>query len=723
MNVQYIPDIPDNRGIDTTKLYDVKDTVNRNDDIDHYAVTPHLKTCKRKRETDITCSSFDTNCPESDRLSNCPECPINETISNNFIADGRINFQNDQSKEINNLSEVMKGEIPENCDYPHVYTDTDENPVLVMTHVERPEETKTKEYKCDVCEAVFCHSSSIKEHMLQHKRSRPLHCSRCDQFFVLGGSLRAHKQQHELEDSVHCPFCSKRCKNVGSLTAHMKSHEKPELYECAICCKSFGQSSGLIKHVQSHTAAPLYECDICHERVSTLKCLEHHKMRVHHIYAITVYPYKCTICDRRFKKRSSLKIHDWKNHSSSGNLSSVRKRWQSVKHVSTTLNLHDHGTLNVLSPVSETQKCIEVSKDDVEARPGDESMNVSYNNPDFQKCHDIIRNEPSVKESKQSGDKLFESFNANEHTVENSMSSFRTVIHDATDDLMDTAVEPADDEDEESVTDKTDENGGANTDLMLVSEVLSNSGPSRYETPNSIEDHMPDKEDKLGNFIDTFVADIMGYNDEAYEGEDNGENKELKSHTCDLCSHEFEGCKAIKEHMLQHNKLTPHYCTRCDLYFVLARNMKAHLNQHEIEDPLVCQLCNEVFHTPEGLNSHSLTHVEYFPYKCGVCQRGFQTQNTYDLHMRFHSNTVFECSICHKNFSLKRDLQTHNRQTHFIYEDKKFRFGCNLCEMKFKAKTPLLDHKRYSHNIQWDELVNTKGVKHYWRHRRDKSKF
>ena len=646
---------------------------------------------------------------------NCQEASINETIPNVGFDDDTVNFKNDRSNESNLLSEVMCMDIPENGEHAFVYTDTDEKPVNVMPLVERQETTKVKEYKCDVCDAVFCHSPSIKEHMLQHKRSRPLHCSRCDQYFVLGDSFRTHKQQHEFADAVQCPICSKIFKSVGGLTTHMKLHEKSESYECGICCKSFGNAFPLIKHMESHTAVPLYECDICHERVKTLNVLEHHKMKVHHIYDINIYPYKCTICDMRFKKRSALTDHDWKHHFSSGNLSNVRNNWRSVKYYppTPTLNKNDFVASNTTSlTVSVTQERKKVSKDVIEPHPGNKSLKyVANDNPDFHNDKDIIRYKPRVNEPNQSNDKL----------SEHHMDSLRSSIHKPPEVFMDTADECADDEGDGFVPDITEENGDVNTDMVSNSEVdIYTTGPSRSETPNSIENSDLDREDRLRNFIDKFVADIMGYDDEAYKREDNEENKEFKSYTCDLCSHEFEGFKAIKEHMLQHNKLPPHYCIRCDLYFVLARHMKAHLSQHELEDPLVCQLCNEVFHTPEGLKSHSLTHVEYFPYKCDICQRGFQTQNTYDLHMRFHSNTVFECSICRKNFSLKRDLQMHHRKEHFIYEDKKYRFCCNICEMKFKGPTALKRHKRYSHDITWDELLNKKGLKYnyYWRNKK-----
>ena len=145
-------------------------------------------------------------------------------MSNNFIGDDSADLinQHDQLHEISMFSKVMGQEISENGGNAYVYTDIDEKPVIVKTLIEDQEETKIKKYICDVCNEVYSHSSGIKEHMCQHKRSRPLHCNRCDQYFVLRDNFSAHKHQHEIEDSILCPVCGKRSKSMGGLAEHMK---------------------------------------------------------------------------------------------------------------------------------------------------------------------------------------------------------------------------------------------------------------------------------------------------------------------------------------------------------------------------------------------------------------------------------------------------------------------------------------------------------------------
>ena len=623
------------------------------------------------------------------------------------------------------INTVINGVLGDG-DWPDVYTDIDEKPIVLMTHVEQQETIETKQYSCDVCDEVLCHSSGIKEHMLQHKRSRPLHCRRCDQYFVLGESFRAHKQKHELEDSVQCPVCNKRYKSVDGLTTHIKLHEKPEeSYECGICCKIFGQPTMLVKHMESHTVAPLYKCDICFERVSTLNDLEFHKKKIHRIYDADIYPYKCTICDLSFKKRSALTDHDWVTHFSSRKMSKVSKKWRSVKYKAPSLNSNDREVSNSHS-LPEIKKSMDVCSNVDETQSSNESMNKceTINIHSANIPNDINTNKKlSMGDSKQSSEKRSERMDENEGQDEIDSDFICSAMDKTVVDLKGSAEFCS--AFSGSVVDK-ELHSGARTVLMSDSRTKGSSDASHTMIhtmiPNSIEDDKS-KEDKLRGFIDHYVAGVVGYDDTIeYQDCESEETNESKKYKCDLCSLEFEGSDAVERHMLEHNKMLPHYCRRCDLYFVLARNMKSHLIQHEKEEPLMCQLCNEIFNTTEGLDNHSLTHVENYPYKCGVCQRGFQIKSAYHLHMLFHSNTLFQCSECHKEFARNCDLEIHKRKEHFIY-DKKFRFGCDLCKMKFKARTPLYDHKRYIHKIQWEQLVSSKGVKHYFRHRRDRSKF
>ena len=616
-----------------------------------------------------------------------------------------------------NCVNMVIDRVLEEGDCPDVYTDIDEKPVIVMTQAEQQETTETKQYRCDVCDEMYCHSSSIKEHMLQHKRSRPLHCSRCDQYFVLGESFRAHKQKHELEDTVQCPICNKRIKSVDGLTTHMKLHEKPEeSYECGICCKLFGHPSSLVNHMESHTVNPIYECHKCHVRLSTPKLLKLHEMKKHNIYDVKMYPFKCCLCERRFKKRATLTNHEWehRNGFNLAKVSNVSKVVMSDQCNSKVFIQNDRGTLNATASVSETPNSMGETRGMVESLSCDtytidEARSISY----FNKGQDINRYELN-----QLNDRIAEHYDTNENNIDNCEISNSRPTHDAAEGLMDTAIKS----DFDSLS--SEKNGSDEVDLKSDSEILRYSGNSCSVVPVNNKDHTPCTEGKLRKFIDAFVEDKMeSINDKEEMETDIEDSKQLQSYSCDLCSHAFEGCTAIKDHMLQHTKLSPHYCTRCDLYFVLAGNMKTHLNQHEIEDPYVCKLCNEVFQTSEGLDSHGLTHVENYPYKCGVCQRGFQIKSAYDLHMRFHSNTVFECSVCNMNLSSKVKLQSHKRKEHFIYDDKKYRFSCDLCKMKFAGPESLRRHKRYSHNIEWDELVNKKhGLKYYWRQRKYKFK-
>ena len=637
-------------------------------------------------------SPVDCSCLESSIIMDYPnDHYTNGTSSMRCSTIVAMNSQNNVPNVVGIMSEDIKRENFETSN--NVYIDTDEKPVVTMIQFEQ-DAPEAKTFICDVCNAVFCHSSSIKEHMLQHKRSRPQHCSKCDQYFVQGNNFSAHKQQHELENTVQCPVCSKRYKSVDRLTTHMKMHENNESYECGICCKLFGQTSSLVKHMENHTSKPLYQCDICLERVNTLNALEYHKKKVHYIYDVDMYPYKCSICEFGFKKRSELTEHDWETHFSSEKMANLSPKWRNVQYEEPAIN-EDHHVTQDASSVLGIQESMDICTSGNEIHICNESMNNYMINNDA----DIVSNEIATKnneELKETGVKLSE------------------------------GIVKSRCQDDTSVVDNVGVIG--HESFIIVTEYKNNAksgqGPTVPVIAHCSKDIKTYEEDSvsresIAHFAGTDMdPDVDMGTQECESGETNG----LKKYECDLCSLQLEGSDAAERHMLEHNKLLPHYCRRCDLYFVLARNMKTHMSQHEADDPLLCQLCNEIFYTAEGLNSHSLTHVENYPYQCDICQRGFQIRSAYDLHIRFHSNTVFQCSVCNKDFAYKQQLESHKRKEHFIY-DKSFRFGCDLCKMKFKTKKTLRDHKRYVHKIPWEHLVGSKGVKHYFKHRRDRSKF
>ena len=608
----------------------------------------------------------------------------------------------DQYHRINAFSKLMHQEISENGDNAEVYTDTDEKPVITKTYTEQQEETKTKQYICDVCKEVLCNSSNIKEHMRQHKRSRPLHCSRCDQYFVLADNFRAHKKQHEIDDSIPCPECGKRLKSVYSLTTHMKQHEHNEAFECGICCKSFNNATVLVGHMESHSSSPIYTCNICQAGARSQKLLDYHQMKLHNIYNTVIYRFSCKICDTRFKSKSGLYTHK-KKHSTS----SIKFLSEKVEQLSSKQDNGEPSERTVT--VSEVEDNMDVSEN-ITAQVKVKSLtnDVQYSNhQDFQCLPDEM-----VAETDRADD-------LSTHVDVIKIVRNSSVINN-TEQSLEKNKNRVD-----SVSDIAEENSDNSIEMISECEIADDTSNSHSETPTSIDNANVHKGDELRKFIDRFVADTMGYSDKEEDNmeyndkdiEENIEgNDESKHYKCDLCSHEFEGRETIKAHMLQHNNLKPHYCTRCDLYFVLARNMRSHLVKHEEEDPLVCQLCNELFQTIEGLKNHNMTHQEYFPYKCSICNRGFQTQVTLNMHLRFHTKSAseIECSICLDTFPSKVLLKSHMRKIHFIYDKGKgYIIGCNLCQMKFKSADGLWRHKRYSHNIPWSELLSKNQRRKY----------
>ena len=59
--------------------------------------------------------------------------------------------------------------------------------------------TKEKVYQCDVCDAKFTASGSLKSHKRTHTKERPYQCDLCDARFTKSCNLKTHKRTHTKE--------------------------------------------------------------------------------------------------------------------------------------------------------------------------------------------------------------------------------------------------------------------------------------------------------------------------------------------------------------------------------------------------------------------------------------------------------------------------------------------------------------------------------------------
>jgi len=103
-----------------------------------------------------------------------------------------------------------------------------------------------------------------------------------------------------------------------------------------------------------------------------------------------------------------------------------------------------------------------------------------------------------------------------------------------------------------------------------------------------------------------------------------------------------------------------------------------------------CSICGKGFSQKRNLNYHTRIHTGEKPFECLICGKSFSLKINLDGHTRIHTGEKpFECTICGKRFSLKTNLEAHNR----IHTGEK-PYQCTICSKSFRQKCSLKRHTR-----------------------------
>lgn len=117
--------------------------------------------------------------------------------------------------------------------------------------------------------------------------------------------LHNHVQTvHNPKDTKHvCYICARVMSSKHTLAEHIKTHsDVRELFECDECGTKVKCQSTLIKHKKMHTDVQ-QTCGICFKVKPTELALKSHMRNVH-----GEANYKCTYCDKAFRRLIPLKV-------------------------------------------------------------------------------------------------------------------------------------------------------------------------------------------------------------------------------------------------------------------------------------------------------------------------------------------------------------------------------------------------------------------------------
>ncbi|XP_043942963.1 uncharacterized protein LOC122814448, partial [Protopterus annectens] len=127
-----------------------------------------------------------------------------------------------------------------------------------------------------------------------------------------------------------------------------------------------------------------------------------------------------------------------------------------------------------------------------------------------------------------------------------------------------------------------------------------------------------------------------------------------RPYKCPECTKDFTTNGNLRVHLLVHKENKPYKCPECNKCFRQRGSLVIHERIHTGERPYKCLECNKCFRQRGNLVIHERTHMVEKPYKCAECSKGFTTTRSLRRHLLLHKEKTYKCPECNV-FQTKRD--------------------------------------------------------------------
>lgn len=208
----------------------------------------------------------------------------------------RVNLISHMLNHALNSNSLVKEE--DSAQVEEVRPDSPKKPLPEETAEELPPKNKTVPEKQNVPPKI----NEIPVKTSTPKIRAQNYCSECDKTYV----DKPKPQLNSFQNTKFTNVSDFRFADSGGYKYHINSfHKKIKKYECDICGNHFSCKRVITNHLRGvHMKERIFECNQCAKRFSTDSALYMHK-KIHD----NIFKCVCTVCDRRFRSASKLKIH------------------------------------------------------------------------------------------------------------------------------------------------------------------------------------------------------------------------------------------------------------------------------------------------------------------------------------------------------------------------------------------------------------------------------